>query len=154
MDITKMKVKQAVKHLTLLSMIAISITGCSSTQNTEDQPTQTVIEPEPILEPMPEQPIETTSAVINNGVIDIPVIEDARVFAEFSDELPAVINYFTNSTEAEIITFYQQSFGEATSQERKRGRLTLRYQEGDEAMRVVISQQNKKRQVDVIIENN
>ena len=149
-----MKVKQAVKHLTLLSMIAISITGCSSTQNTEDQPTQTVIEPEPILEPMPEQPIETTSAVINNGVIDIPVIEDARVFAEFSDELPAVINYFTNSTEAEIITFYQQSFGEATSQERKRGRLTLRYQEGDEAMRVVISQQNKKRQVDVIIENN
>ena len=147
-----MKVKQTVKHLTLLSMIAVSITACSSM---EEQPTQAPEVVEPIIEePYFEEPKEVVSAVINNGVIDIPVLEGAQIFAEFSDELPAVINYFTLSTEQQVIDFYQQSFGEPLSQERKRDRLTLKYQEGEELMRVVISQQNKKRQVDVIIESN
>lgn len=151
MDVTNMKLKQAVKHFTLLSIIAVSITGCSSTQDIEEPPTQ---KPEAVVvEPVIEQPKEKISAVINNGVIDIPVLADAKIFAEFSDELPAVINYFTNSSEADVIDFYQKSFGEPLSQERKRGRLTLKYQETEEMMRVVISQQNKKRQVDVIIES-
>lgn len=151
MDVIKMKVKQSVKHFALLSIIAVGITGCSSTQDIEEAPTQ---EPEPIVEPVIAQPIEQkASAVINNGVIDIPVLEDAKIFAEFSDQLPAVINYFTNSSEADVIKFYQKAFGEPLSQERKRGRLTLKYQETADMMRVVISQQNNKRQVDVIIES-
>ena len=145
-----MKVKQAVKHFTLLSMVAVGVSACSSTQDIEDQPTQAPITVEPVI----EEPVKVISAVINNGVIAIPVLEDAQIFAEFSDALPAVINYFTQSTEAQVIDFYRQAFGEQKSQERKRGRLTLKYQEGEEAMRVVISQQNKKRQVDVIIESN
>lgn len=149
-----MKVKQTVKHFTLLSMIAVGISGCASTEPVEEKPTQAVVEAEPaVVEPMVEEPKEPMSAVINNGVIDIPVMEDAKVFAEFSDELPAVINYFTNASEEEVIDFYQTAFGEPLSQERKRGRLTLKYQEAEEAMRVVISQQNNKRQVDIIIEN-
>lgn len=147
-----MKVKQAVKHFTIASMIAVGITGCASTDAPEEQPP--VVEAEPaVVEPVVEEPKKPISAVINNGVIDIPVIEDAKIFAEFSDELPAVMNYFTNSSEEEIIDFYQKAFGEPLSQERKRGRLTLKYQEAAEAMRVVISQQNKKRQVDIIIES-
>ena len=145
-----MRVKQAVKHFTLLSMIAIGVSACSSTQEIAEQPAQASA----VVEPIIEEPEETISAVINNGVIDIPVLEDAQIFAEFSDSLPAVINYFTNASEAQVINFYQQAFGEAYSQERKRDRLTLKYQEAEETMRVVISQQNKKRQVDVIIESN
>ncbi len=148
-----MRVKQAVKHFTLLSMITVGLSACSSTQDIEKQPTQVPV----VLEPRIEEPVieesEEVSVVINNGVIDIPVLEDAQIFAEFTDALPAVINYFTQSTEAQVINFYQQTFGEAHSQERKRDRLTLQYQEGEEKMRVVISQQNKKRQVDVIIES-
>lgn len=150
-----MKAKQAVKHFTLLTVMAIAVSACSSTQDIEDLPAQNTTVVEPIIEePLIEESEKVISAVINNGVIEIPVLADAQIFAEFSDALPAVINYFTQSTEAQVIDFYQQAFGEANSQERKRGRLTLQYQEGEEAMRVVISQQNKKRQVDVIIESN
>ncbi len=174
-----MKVKQAVKHLTLLSIMAISISACSSSQDTleqsaqdsvvvEKQPTQTSttvdgsITSDTNIEGSYSQTSGTSEGsdenvsrtVINNGVINIPVLDDAQVFAELTGSLPAVINYFTNASEAQAIDFYQQAFGKANSQERKRGRLTLKYTEGEEAMRVVISQQNKKRQVDVIIESN
>ena len=153
-----MRVKQAVKHFALLGMVAVAVSACSSTENIEEQPTQDPVALEPIIvEPVIVEPvvdgIKETSAVINNGIIEIPVLKDAQVFAEFSDKLPAVINYFTQSTEAQVVNFYQQAFGEADSQERKRNRLTLQYQKGEEMMRVVISQQNKKRQVDIIIES-
>lgn len=146
-----MRVKQAVKHFTLLSMVAVAVSACSSTQEIEEKPAQVPVVLEPIIEEVEEEVV--VSKVINNGVIDIPILENAQVFAEFTDKLPAVINYFTQSSEMTVIDFYQQAFGEPYSQDRKRGRLTLHYQEGEEVMRVVISQQNKKRQVDVIIEN-
>jgi ABC-type Fe3+-hydroxamate transport system substrate-binding protein len=153
-----MRVKQAVKHFALLSIVAVAVSACSSTEAIEEQVTQTPVAEAPmIVEPLMEEPVieekKNISAVITNGVIEIPVLKDAQVFAEFSDKLPAVINYFTHSTEAQVINFYQQAFGKADSQERKRNRLTLQYQKGEEMMRVVISQQNKKRQVDIIIEN-
>lgn len=143
-----MKVKQAIKHFTLLSMLAVGVSACSSTQDIENQLTQSLVVVEPVIE---EQ--EEVSVVINNGVIDIPILEGAQVFSEFSDALPAVINYFTEATEVQVIDFYKQAFGEAHLQERKRDRLTLKYHQGEEKMRVVISQQNNKRQVDVIIES-
>ncbi len=148
-----MKVKQAVKHLSLLSMITLGISACSSSPIIEEQPAQAA---PVILEPIIEEPKkeEVVSAVINNGIIDIPILEDAQVFAEYTDAFPAVINYFSHASESQVIDFYQKAFGEPLSQERKRGRLTLKYSEGLEAMRVVVSQQNKKRQVDVIIESN
>jgi len=82
----------------------------------------------------------------------IPTIANAQIFADFSDDIPAVLNYFTRATEDQIIGFYQKNFGESISQERKRGRLTLIFQQETKNIRVVISQQNKKRQVDVIVE--
>ena len=159
-----MKVKQAVKYFTLLSMMAVGVSACSSTQDIEELPAQASTIAEPIIETMLietmlietmliEELEEIIRKDINNGVINIPVLEDAQIFAEFSDALPAVINYFTSSSEAQVIDFYQQAFGDTYSQERKRDRLTLKYQKGEETIRVVISQQNNKRQVDVIIES-
>mgnify|MGYP005985317265 CR=1 FL=1 len=86
-----------------------------------------------------------------NSVV-IPMLTNAQVFADFTDELPAVLNYFTSATQEQVIDFYQQHYGESISQEIKRGRLTLTYQQEKQRIRVVISQQNKKRQVDVIVE--
>nr|ALK44219.1 hypothetical protein [Colwellia sp. C1] len=80
------------------------------------------------------------------------MLTNAQVFADLTDDLPAVLNYFTSASEEQITNFYQQHYSDAISQERKRGRLTLTYQQKKHTIRVVISQQNKKRQVDVIIE--
>ena len=85
--------------------------------------------------------------------IEIPVIKNARIFAQFDDKAPAVVNYFSSETEQTIIKFYQEHYGEAIKQERKRGRLTLNYTADKQQIRVVISQQNKLRQVDVIVDN-
>lgn len=96
--------------------------------------------------------LDENKSTTNN--VDIPMLTNAQVFANFTDELPAVLNYFTSSTKEEIIDFYQQHYGEFISQETKRERLTLTYQQEIHTMRVVISQQNNKRQVDVIVELN
>lgn len=84
--------------------------------------------------------------------ISIPKLSDARVFADFTEKLPAVLNYFTKASEQEVIAFYQNNYGEIISQQRKRGRLTLNFSAQQQAIRVVISQQNRLRQVDVIVE--
>jgi len=86
------------------------------------------------------------------SAIKIPYLEDARLFAEYTDALPAVINYFTKHSKEEIITFYQNKYGEATKSEMKRGRLTLYFSIGDKTLRVVISQQNNRQQVDALLQ--
>jgi hypothetical protein len=154
-----MKAQPAVKQLSIISLMAFSITACSSNQEIKQVAAEKPIVSQPIyVEPVTaeetfyeESEPELISAVINNGIIDIPVLENAQIFAEFSDSLPAVINYFTSSAESQVIDFYKQAFGEAYSQERQYGRLTLKFTQAQEVMRVVISQQDNKRQVDVII---
>jgi len=84
--------------------------------------------------------------------IVIQTMDDAVIFADFSDELPAVINYFTSYSEQEILDFYQALYGEPNNSEIKRGRLTLHFSFQQRAYRVIISQQNKKRQVDVLVQ--
>jgi len=86
--------------------------------------------------------------------INIPVVDNARVFAKFIDEYPAVINYFTRLSEQDVIAFYQSQYGEILSQERKRGRLMLKFATDNTTIRIVISEQNKMRQVDVLVEKS
>lgn len=90
----------------------------------------------------------------DNRKVYIPVLENARIFAQFDDTTPAVINYFTSKTETAIIAFYNDNYGQASHSERKRGRLTLHYQQGSLQIRVVISPQDKLRQVDVIVNSS
>ena len=87
-------------------------------------------------------------------IVTIPTMSDARIFAEFKDEIPAVVNYFSKSTEEDIISFYQKEYGQPLGQERKRGRLTLNFNQEMQSIRVVISHQNNMRQVDVIVEDS
>ncbi len=87
------------------------------------------------------------------GDVQIPVMDDARVFAEFIDDLPAVVNYYTDATEEDVIAFYTEYFDQPVEQERKRGRLTVIFYLDDISTRVVISQQDQYRQVDVLQES-
>ena len=91
---------------------------------------------------------------LGEGDIFIPIMADARVFAEFVDKFPAVVNYYTMASEQDVIDFYSESFGEPIEQDRKRQRLTLVYMLDGTTSRVVISQQDDKRQVDVIQEES
>ena len=84
----------------------------------------------------------------------IPKIDDAKVFADLTDNFPAVLNYYTLSTEEQIIDFYKQNLGDSINEEVKRGHLTLKYTKENKVIRVVISQQNKMRQVDVIVDKS
>ena len=81
----------------------------------------------------------------------IPLMADAVIFANYDDELPAIVNYYTQASEDEIILFYQASFKKELTKERMRGRLTLNYNTDDRTITVIISPQNNKYQVDVIM---
>ncbi|MEW6992006.1 hypothetical protein AADZ91_15160 [Colwelliaceae bacterium 6441] len=82
---------------------------------------------------------------------EIPSLGDAKIFAQFTDELPAVINYFTDNNEQAIIDFYQKIYGEPTSSVMKRGRLALYFSAQDKQLRVIISPQGKRFQVDILL---
>ncbi|UUO25334.1 hypothetical protein FGD67_20545 [Colwellia sp. M166] len=86
--------------------------------------------------------------------VDIAIVKDARIFAKFDENMPAVVNYFTPLTEDAVINFYNKNYGEPVKRERKRGRLTLNYQQTQQQIRVIISQQNNLRQVDVLVEKS
>lgn len=99
-------------------------------------------------------PYNYARAPLGEGDIFVPIISDARVFAEFVDRFPAVVNYYTFASELEVINFYTESYGEPLEQDRKRQRLTLSFLMDGIATRVVISQQDELRQVDVIQEDS
>lgn len=83
--------------------------------------------------------------------VSIPMIENAQIFADFTDGMPAVLNYYTLATQEQIISFYKENYGDSTSQETKRNRLTLTFEKNKQSIRVTISQQNNKREVDIIV---
>lgn len=95
-----------------------------------------------------------TNKAFAEEAYNIPVIEQAQVFAQFTHDLPAVVNYFSNESEETIINFYQDVYGEPLSQNRIRERLTLFFTDKNNNVRVIISQQNNKRQVDVLLNSN
>ena len=87
----------------------------------------------------------------NSNSVSIDVMSDARIFAQFDQEIPAVVNYFTKMSEQNIIDFYQGKYGSPNSSVRLKGRLTQKFNHDGRRFRVVISQQDNYRQVDVIV---
>ena len=80
----------------------------------------------------------------------IPVPEDAKVFADFTKESPAVISFFTKESEQQIKQFYQSTFGQPTSSEQKYGRIQLYYEADGHLIRVIIAPQAKVNEVNVM----
>jgi len=75
----------------------------------------------------------------------------AKIFASYTDELPMVINYYTQLSNQEIIRFYQEKYGEAIKSEMKRGRLALYFNLQTNTLRVIISKQGNFQQVDALL---
>jgi len=97
--------------------------------------------------PLMTEPLPPTLA----GRIYIFTMDDADIFYQYQQKLPSVVNYFTGHSEQEIVDFYITKYGEPESKEIKRGRLVLYFLVKDNYVRVIISTQNKKRQVDVLM---
>lgn len=95
--------------------------------------------------------LSTTIFAADTNKISAEVMEDARVFAQFDDETPAVVNYFTKNNETNIVAFYEEKYGQSISSERNRGRLEKAFIKDGYNIKVIISEQNKFRQVDVLI---
>lgn len=95
--------------------------------------------------------LSTSSYAEETAKISIDVISDARIFAKFDTEIPAVVNYFTKKSEQNVIDFYRGKYGKPSSSKRLKGRLTQKFSHNDQYIRVVISQQDNFRQVDVMV---
>ncbi len=98
--------------------------------------------------------LSTTSVADEQNEIgfDIPLLEDAQVFADFKDKYPVMLNYFTQSSFTEVETFYNQQFGGPIYQQTRYGRLELTYSHMNNKVRVIVAEQNNKREVDIIVE--
>jgi Skp family chaperone for outer membrane proteins len=95
--------------------------------------------------------LSTTIYAADVENISIEVMSDAKVFAQLDDEIPAVVNYFTKKSETNIVAFYEEKYGQAISSDRKRGRLEKSFTQNNYNIKVIISEQNNQRQVDVLI---
>lgn len=93
----------------------------------------------------------TSSYADETEQLSIKVMSDANVFAKLDDEVPAVVNYFTRNSEEAIIAFYEEQYGKAITSDRKRGRLEKSFIQDDYNIKIIISEQSKQRQVDVLV---
>ncbi|WP_371378505.1 hypothetical protein [Thalassotalea aquiviva] len=84
--------------------------------------------------------------------INIPVIENARVFSSFTDGYPAMVNFFTDLSFTEIEQFYATQYGSPIDQQMRYGRLELYFDNSEHRIRVIVSEQSPKREVGVFIE--
>lgn len=83
--------------------------------------------------------------------VTVPLTADAKVFAKFVDEYPAVVNYFSQSSEQEIIQFYTDKFGQPLETILEKNRTRIIFMDGDKVATVIISQQGNAQQVDVLV---
>ncbi|GAA5134437.1 hypothetical protein [Thalassotalea piscium] len=81
----------------------------------------------------------------------IELLPGAQVFAQYQDKKPFVANFFTEQSEQEIIDFYQSNYGEITSQTRIKGQLVLKFSSESDNIRIIVSRQSNKHQVDILI---
>jgi len=82
----------------------------------------------------------------------VPLTADAREFARLENKLPAVLSYFSRQSIAELQNFYQQQLGEPDNSAVVHGRLNLYYRVNQQQVRILISEQNDWRQVDIMVQ--
>lgn len=82
----------------------------------------------------------------------VPLSADAREFARLENKLPAVLSYFSKQSMPELQGFYRQQLGEPDNSVVVHGRLNLYYRVNQQQVRILISEQNDWRQVDIMVQ--
>ncbi|TLU67520.1 hypothetical protein FE810_00780 [Thalassotalea litorea] len=89
---------------------------------------------------------------VTDPVVAIPLTNDAKVFSRYDDDYPAILTFFSQLSESEIKSFYDDELGEPLSAKTVYGRLELKYAQNDKSYRVIIdSLQENHREVDVLV---
>ncbi|WP_068545279.1 hypothetical protein [Thalassotalea crassostreae] len=97
-------------------------------------------------------PPENANVAESVVTVELATVEGAQVFSKFDDKYPAMVNYFTKNSFAQIQEFYQNQYGAPVSEQTQYGRLELKYQHMNHNIRVIVAKQNNHREVDVIVE--
>jgi hypothetical protein len=82
----------------------------------------------------------------------VPVPADAREFARLDTKLPAVMSYFSQQSMPALQQYYQQQLGSPRNTQMVHGRLNLYDSVGQRSVRILISEQQDWRQVDIMVE--
>jgi len=82
----------------------------------------------------------------------VPLTADAREFARLENKLPAVLSYFSRQSTAQLQDFYRQQLGEPDNSIVVDGRLNLYYRVNQQQVRILISEQNDWRQIDIMVQ--
>lgn len=97
--------------------------------------------------------LSTTIYAADANTMSVEMMEDAKVFAQFDDKIPAVVNYFTKNNENDIVAFYEKQYGQSILSERRKGRLEKSFTKDSYNIKIIISEQNNFRQVDILVTN-
>ncbi|MDX1676882.1 hypothetical protein [Arsukibacterium sp.] len=87
-----------------------------------------------------------------NNFYQVPLTADAKEFARLENKLPAVLSYFSRLSVAELQDFYRQQLGEPDNSMVVHGRVNLYYQLNQQQVRILISEQNDWRQIDIMVQ--
>lgn len=82
----------------------------------------------------------------------VPLTDDAREFARLENKLPAVLSFFSRQSVSQLQDFYRQQLGEPDNSVMVHGRLNLYYRVNQQQVRILISEQNDWRQIDIMVQ--
>lgn len=93
-----------------------------------------------------------TFSVNADSFYQVPLTADAREFARLENKLPAVLSYFSRQSVTQLQDFYRQQLGEPDNSSVVDGRLNLYYRVNQQQVRILISEQNDWRQIDIMVQ--
>jgi hypothetical protein len=93
-----------------------------------------------------------SSASYANDFYQIPLPADVREFARLDSKLPAVLSFFTQQSAAAVREFYIQQLGQPNSEQMLYGREQLYFTVNAKPVRIIISNRNDWRQVDIMVQ--
>ncbi|MBV2128101.1 hypothetical protein [Arsukibacterium indicum] len=82
----------------------------------------------------------------------VPLTADAREFARLENKLPAVLSFFSRQSVSQLQDFYREQLGEPDNSVVVHGRLNLYYRVNQQQVRILISEQNDWRQIDIMVQ--
>ncbi|MGI5309412.1 hypothetical protein [Rheinheimera sp. WS51] len=96
--------------------------------------------------------LATSSALQAADFYQIPIANDAREFARLDNKLPAVLSYFSQQSMPELRQYYIQQLGEPYKTESIYGRENLFFQVDGQQVRILLSERDNWRQVDIMVQ--
>ncbi|CAM3711756.1 hypothetical protein [Rheinheimera salexigens] len=94
----------------------------------------------------------TSGLTVAADFYQVPLASDAREFARLDSKLPAVLSYFSQQSMPALRQYYLQHLGEPVKTEAIYGRENLYFQVDGHQVRILLSERNDWRQVDIMVQ--